>query len=35
MSDLLTLSAFCVGIPLLAGWAKVRYWEWLSDRDPR
>jgi hypothetical protein len=30
---MLTLSAFCVGIPLLVGWCRWRYWVWLEERD--
>ena len=29
---MLTLSAFCIGIPLIAGWCKWRLWEWRRER---
>lgn len=32
MRTLIGLSGFCVGIPLLLGWAKLRLWEWQADR---
>jgi hypothetical protein len=32
---LAALSAFCVGVPLLVAWAKVRYWNWLANRESR
>jgi hypothetical protein len=28
-----TLTVFCVAIPLLAGWIKLRMWEWLTKRE--
>lgn len=30
---LIGLSGFCVGIPLLLVWAKVRLWELRKDRN--
>jgi hypothetical protein len=32
MRQLIGLSGFCVGIPLLVGWAKWRIWEVRRDR---
>jgi hypothetical protein len=28
-----TLTAFAIAIPLLAGWTKLRIWEWLTKRE--
>lgn len=30
---LVGLSGFCVAIPLLVAWVKVRYWDWLAERE--
>ena len=27
------LTAFAVGIPVLAAWTKIRIWDWLTSRD--
>lgn len=35
MRTLIGLSGFFIAVPLLAAWVKVRYWRWLSDREPR
>jgi len=32
---LLGLSGFCVAIPLLVAWVKVRYWDWLETTTRR
>jgi len=28
----LGLTAFAIGIPVLAAWAKLRLWDWLNRR---
>ena len=28
----LGLTAFAIGIPLLAAWTKIRIWDWLANR---
>lgn len=35
MRTLIGLSGFCVAIPLLVAWGKLRLWEWLERRDAR
>ena len=32
MRTMIGLSGFAIGIPLLVGWCKWRWWEWRSDR---